>query len=319
MKTFPMFLKTDSRRIVIFGGGEQAAQKARLALKTEAEILIITHEADSELTAFADAGKLRITTPHASMFENTILAFIATGCKGADAAWASIAKDHNILTNVVDYPDLCDAYTPSIVDRSPVVVAIGTEGTAPVLGRQIKSRIEELLEPRLGDLAAAAGRLRASVSQKIPGHQRRDFWRWVFSDTPRKLFAQGHECSAIDLIKRMIDSEAKPEPTGRLTMLDVRAAQSDLLTLRAVNRLQNADVIFHEADCDASILELARRDAERVVVHQNPAAPIRTRVEDHANVVWLFGELGQQYAGTDAFTDKEGVTEVLPRAIGVSA
>jgi len=71
------------------------------------------------------------------------LVFVATGCKGADAGWAQLAKDQGTVVNVVDYPDLCDAYTPSIVDRDPVVIAIGTEGTAPILGRQIKSQIEQ--------------------------------------------------------------------------------------------------------------------------------------------------------------------------------
>ena len=100
---------------------------------------------------------------------------------GSDAALHALAKEGGAVVNVVDQPDLCDAITPSIVDRDPVVVAIGTEGTAPVLARQIKTRMEELLEPRLGDLAALAGRLRDRAAMRLGPRQRRDLWRWVFN------------------------------------------------------------------------------------------------------------------------------------------
>jgi len=138
MKTFPMFLKMANRRVVIVGGGEQATQKCRLMLKTEAQVTILRGP---------------ITVGH---FEDTALAFIATGCPGMDTALHALAKAAKTVVNVVDQPDLCDAITPSIVDRDPVVVAIGTEGTAPVLARQIKTRMEEVLEPRLGDTTPQA-------------------------------------------------------------------------------------------------------------------------------------------------------------------
>ncbi|MEM6307491.1 MAG: bifunctional precorrin-2 dehydrogenase/sirohydrochlorin ferrochelatase, partial [Pseudomonadota bacterium] len=147
MKTFPMFLQMTDRRVVIVGGGEQAAQKSRLLLKTEAQIDIVALELDAELRALADRGRVNwIKTPITpAVFADTALVFVATGCPGMDAAIHALAKAAGTVVNVVDQPALCDAITPSIVDRDPVVVAIGTEGTAPVLGRQIKTRVEEML------------------------------------------------------------------------------------------------------------------------------------------------------------------------------
>lgn len=132
MKTFPMFLKMAGRRVVIFGGGEQAAQKTRLMLKTEAEIVVVAAELEPELAGLASGGRIRHWTKVTpDLFENTALVFVATGDRATDEPLAALARAAGVVTNVVDAPDLCDAFTPSIVDRDPLVVAIGTEGAAP--------------------------------------------------------------------------------------------------------------------------------------------------------------------------------------------
>ena len=132
MKTFPMFLKMAGRRVVIFGGGEQAAQKVRLMLKTEAEIVVVAPALEPELATLAASGRVvRAVGDEAGLFAGAALAFVATGAPEEDARLAASARAAGVLVNVVDAPDLCDAYTPSIVDRDPLVVAIGTEGAAP--------------------------------------------------------------------------------------------------------------------------------------------------------------------------------------------
>ena len=147
MKTFPMFLQMAGRRVVIVGGGEQAAQKARLILKSEATVMVWAPDLDPELQGLAAEGRIHhetgpITT---ATFAGSALTFIATGCPGIDMALHAIAKDAGATVNVVDQPDLCDAITPSIVDRDPVTIAIGTEGAAPVLARAIKADLEARL------------------------------------------------------------------------------------------------------------------------------------------------------------------------------
>ena len=178
------------------------------------------------------------------------------------------------VVNVVDRPELCDATTPSIVDRDPVVVAIGTEGTAPVLGRAIKTKIEALIPPGVGRLAALAGRLRSAVARDLPQASRRAFWAWVFKGAPAKRHHSGAEAEAAEMIKAAIRSKRVPDASGggHIALVGAGPGARDLLTLRAVERLQEADVIYYDRLVDPDVLELARRDAERVFVGKDVGA-----------------------------------------------
>lgn len=277
MKTFPMFLTMQKRRVVIAGGGEQAAQKCRLMLKTEATIIVIAPTLNAELHDLYRTGKIQWQADPImpAVFADTALVFIATGCRAADACLHMLAKSADALVNVVDQPNLCDAITPSIVDRSPVVVAIGTEGTAPVLARQIKSRMEELLEPRLGDLAALSGRLRAQAAQRLDARDRRDLWRWVFGGPARATHARGGEREAAQMIKQAIETaDFGGQDIIPVALIGAGPGASDLITLRAVQRLQNADIIFYDTQVGPEILDLARRDAERILVADLPRSQL---------------------------------------------
>ena len=273
MKTFPMFLKTDGRRIVVVGGGEQAAQKVRLALKTSAEIVVVSDAPDAEIADLARQGRVTLRTGalEAAVFENAVLAFVATEDGAVQADAHALARRCGVLVNVVDAPDLCDAFTPSIVDRDPVVVAIGTEGTAPVLARGLKAKLETMLEPRLGDLAALAGRLRGQAAALDP-RRRRDLWRWVFNGEPRTLHAAGREREAAAMVKDAITVGVTPDAraAGFVSLVGAGPGARDLITLRGAQRLQEADVIFYDRLVDPELLELARRDAERVYVGKTP-------------------------------------------------
>ncbi len=271
MKTFPMFLKLSGRRVVILGGGEQAAQKTRLMLKTEAEIVIVARGLDPELAALAARGRVR-HVPEATpgLLTGAALAFVATGDPAEDARLAAMAQGAGVLTNVVDAPDLCDAFTPSIVDRDPLVVAIGTEGAAPVLARQVKTAVETMLEPRVGELAALAGRLRDEVAARVAPARRRAFWSWVFSAAPRRAHARGAEHEAARLLKDAIAQGGAGAEGGSVALVGAGPGARDLITLRGVQRLQEADVIFYDRLVDPDLLELARRDAERVYVGKAP-------------------------------------------------
>ncbi|MEJ6392700.1 siroheme synthase CysG [Gymnodinialimonas sp. 2305UL16-5] len=270
MKSFPMFIRTTGRRVIIVGGGEQAAQKARLILKTDAQILLIWPELEPELQGLVEDGRAEWHrgTVEAALFEGAAMAFVATGCPGSDGAIHALVTAARCPVNVVDRPDLCDITTPSLVDRDPVVVAIGTEGTAPVLARQIKTQVEQMLAPNLGGLAALAGRLRGAVAQGVPRAKRRGFWRWVFDGEPRRDWTRGAERDAAKVLKAAIAAGQAPDQRedGLITLVGAGPGAKDLLTLRAVARLQEADVIFYDRLVDEEVLELARRDAERVYV-----------------------------------------------------
>ena len=275
MKSFPMFIRTNGRRVVICGGGEQAAQKARLILKTDAQIVLAALTLEDELSALVASGDAQwhqgpIT---AELFDDAAMAFVATGCPGVDASLHAVVRAARCPVNVVDQPDLCDITTPSLVDRDPVVVAIGTEGTAPVLARQIKTEIEQLLPRTLGGLAGLAGRLRPSVTAKVPRAKRRAFWAWVFKGEPRTTWVRGAEREAANTIKAAIAQGGAPEASGgSIALVGAGPGARDLLTLRAVERLQEADVIYYDRLVDVEVLELARRDADRVFVGKHVGA-----------------------------------------------
>lgn len=273
MKTFPMFLQMAGRHVVIVGGGEQAAQKARLILKTEARLVLVARDLDAELATLVAKGRAeQVTTLSVEVFRGAALVFVATGCVGADYAAHALAKQAGAVVNVVDRPALCDATTPSIVDRDPVVVAISTEGTAPVLARQIKSKMETLLEPALGELAALAGRLRPLVARQIPRNQRRFFWQWVFDGPPRQAMARGAMRAAATLVKDILAGGEIGAEQGAIALVGAGPGAADLLTLRALRLLQEADVIYYDRLVDPAALELARRDAERVFVGKEVGA-----------------------------------------------
>jgi uroporphyrin-III C-methyltransferase / precorrin-2 dehydrogenase / sirohydrochlorin ferrochelatase len=276
MKSFPMFIRTTGRRVVIAGGGEQAAQKTRLILKTDATIVLFAPKLDDELAALAADG--RVTRHHdiadPSLFDGAAMAFIATGCPATDGCLHKLAQAARCPVNVVDQPDLCDITTPSIVDRDPVVVAIGTDGTAPVLARQIKTQVEQMLPVNIGGLAALAGRLRGAVAGRVARHRRRAFWVWVFSGAPRTTWVRGAEREAAQSIKAAIamGGATPASDRGSVALVGAGPGARDLLTLRAVQRLQEADVIFYDRTVDADVLELARRDAKRVLVSDHSSA-----------------------------------------------
>ncbi|MEM6759489.1 MAG: siroheme synthase CysG [Pseudomonadota bacterium] len=337
MKAFPMFIKTSARRVIIVGGGEQAAQKARLMLKTDARIVLAAPRLDVELQSLVETGRAEhYAGPlDEGFFAGAAMVFIATGCIGIDASVHSVAKAARAMVNVVDQPDLCDMTTPSLVDRDPVVVAIGTEGTAPVLARQIKTQLEEQLPQSLGGLAALAGRLRAAVAGRVPQAGRRAFWRWVFSDAPRQMWDRGAEAHAAQRIKDAIAQGGAPRETsaGSIALVGAGPGARDLLTLRAVQRLQEADIIFYDRLAGEEALELARRDAERVYVGKQPGAHSWPQEKITARIVaeakkglkvvrlksgdpGIFGRAGEELAGARS----EGIdVEIVPGVTAASA
>lgn len=237
-------------------------------LKTEAKIIVASGLLNFELQSLCDEGLLiHYHGPIDQDFlSGAALLFIATPDQAKAIAHAKLARRIGVLVNTVDLPDYCDAYTPSIVDRDPVIVAIGTEGMAPVLAQSIKTRVEEFLEPNLGVLTRFTGNLRDQVATQIPPEKRRPFWNWVFRGQPREEFSRGNETAAIDLIETALSNgfQQANAPIGRISILEANRANPDLISLRGVKRLQEADIILFDDAVAPGFLELARRDANRI-------------------------------------------------------
>ena len=216
MKQFPLFLTLDRARVLIVGGAESAAQKFRLLSRTTARISIMAPDLVPELSQAVSDGRAEhipvVLDP--SVFQGARLVVTTSDCPAFDASVAALAKAAGALVNAVDRPALSDFIMPAIVDRDPVVVAIGTEGTAPVLARQIKTRVEQMLEPGLGGFAALLGRLRARVAHRIAPKDRRRFWEWVMAG-PRQTFADGDETAARADLERAIETSHVPDLGSR--------------------------------------------------------------------------------------------------------
>ena len=265
MRYFPIFIDLKDRTVVVVGGGEDSLRKVRLLSRTGARIIVVAENLHDELSVNPRVEWL------ARRFEASLLDG-ATLAVSADAQLNEIvseaARARGIPVNAVDRPALSTFIVPSIVDRSPLVVAIGTEGTSPMLGQGLRARIDAMLPQALGKLAEAAGALRGRVAEAVPaGNRRRSFWKRFFFGDVRDAFVAGESANYGSLVETLLHDEAAPIK-GRVSFVSAGAGDPELLTLKAQRKLQEADVIVHDRFVAAGIMEMARRDAVRIPLDQ---------------------------------------------------
>ena len=264
MQHFPIFLAVAGRRIVLSGGGDAAMAKLRLLMKTTAHLTVIAPDVTPEISAWAAAGKLRIINRAMEPGDTLCAAlfYAANEDDAEDARVAAIAHADGALVNIVD--NLADSQfiTPAIVDRDPVVVAIGTEGAAPVLARAIKADIEERLPVSLGVLARIGKTFRHAVDVLPMGRKRRDFWAdFYFQNGPKAMDAAG-EAAIIPALETLLDNHITARSkVGHVDLVGAGPGDPELLTLKARKALDKADVVIHDNLVTAESLELARREA----------------------------------------------------------
>ena len=286
MQHFPIFLNVRNARIVLSGGGEAALAKLRLLLKTEARIAVFAPDPAAEITRWAKDGKLNLTRRalQAGDVAGAALFYAADEDAAEDARTAAIARAEEALVNIVDNLEDSAFITPAIVDRDPVIVAIGTEGAAPVLARAIKADLEARLSPSLG-LLAQIGKAFRPLADKLPmGRKRREFWAdYYFDEGPRAFDADGADGAeaALDmLLNRHLGTEAEP---GHVDFVGAGPGDPELLTLKARNALDRADVVIHDRLVTAEVLELARREAVLVDVGKTGFGP--STAQEHINAL----------------------------------
>lgn len=283
MKYFPIYIDLERQPVLVVGGGEQAAQKIRLLAKTNALITVVTETLVPELEDCAADGRIRVERRRFRPGDvaDRRLVYAATGEDETDQAVAEAARARNLPVNVVDRPDACSFITPAIVDRDPVTVAIGTEGAAPVLAREIKTRLERDLPAGLGRVAERARSLRGRVAREIgDGRRRRRLWERLLRGRFRERVLAGDEAGAALAVETEIGALGQGvEDAGRVTLVGCGPGDPDLLTLRAQQRLQDADVLVVDRLVNPRILEFARRDAERIFVGKTPGGPATSQDE----------------------------------------
>jgi uroporphyrin-III C-methyltransferase/precorrin-2 dehydrogenase/sirohydrochlorin ferrochelatase len=323
LNTFPLSYKVAGQRIVIVGGGEEARNKARLAVKTTALVVIIASKIKAD---FSHLGATVVERPFvAADLDGAALLFVADD--GPDGAVAkAAARARRIPTNVVDMPGECDFYTPSIIDRAPLTVAISSEGEAPVLARLVRARIEAVLAPELGALARLAGRMRDRVQRLLPeGRARRHYFEAL----------AGSDLRTIGDAERLLAAHAARLEPGIVHLIGAGPGAIDLLTLRAQRLLQEADVIVHDQLVPAAVIEMGRRDAERIAVGKARGHHSFTQAQINALLVrlaregkrvarlkggdpMLFGRAGEEIAALReegiAYTIVPGISAALAAA-----
>lgn len=268
MQHFPIFVDTDNRLIVVSGGGEAALAKLRLLLKTRARVAVYAAQPLPDVTRLAAEGRLALTRrPLAEGdADGALLLYAANEDPAEDRRAAALGQAAGALVNIVD--NLADSafITPAIVDRDPVVVAIGTEGAAPVLARAVKADLEARLPVQIGLLARLGKAFRHAADALPTGGARRAFWAdYYFDKGPRALEHNG-EAGANQALKALLaQHQARPAPKGRVDLVGAGPGDPDLLTLKARKALDAADVIIHDRTIAPEILELARREAHFVV------------------------------------------------------
>lgn len=336
MRHLPIFRDLQGARVVIAGGGEVARAKLRTLLKTHAAIHVYAADPLPELRALATQGRITLTLRALAEgdADGAALVYAADFDRVEGARVAAIARAAGALVNVADDAEGSDFISPAIVDRDPVVVAIGTEGAAPVLARRIKAQIDAALPQSLGPLARIAQGFRHAATAVPFGAPRRTFWARFFDTVGPAALARGGEPAVEAALPALLtDTLAGAPAPGRVAFVGAGPGDPELLTLKARRALHEADVILHDRLVPAAILDLARREALFVDVGKTPwgvswaQSDIDALAVQHAQsgaqVVRLksgdpgvFGRLDEEIAALDA----AGVAwEVVPGITAAAA
>ena len=324
MHNFPAFMKLRGRRVVLVGGGDAAVAKVRLLMAAGADLAVVSPDPASEIRQWFEAGQLDIRTRRFRDWDlrNAVLAIGASEDDELDRRVAAAARKRGIPVNVVDRPELSDFIVPSIVDRGPVTVAISSDGASPVLARRLREQIETLVPANLDRLAEFLRSFRGAVKAKITTFDaRRRFWEEVIDGPIARDVLAGRESRAREAMLSRINRPSE-QPTGRGHVAIVGAGPGDpeLLTVKALRALQDADVVVHDRLVGDDVLELIRRDAERIYVGKsksNHSVP-QEGINDLLNTLAKAGKRVVRLKGGDPFVFGRGGEELdALRAAGV--
>jgi uroporphyrin-III C-methyltransferase/precorrin-2 dehydrogenase/sirohydrochlorin ferrochelatase len=297
MRYFPLFVDLRDRLVVVVGGGPVAERKLELLAASGARLRLVAPALTARLMAARDAGRLEHRARHFEPADLDGARFViaATADTEVNRAVASAAEARGILVNVVDDLGLSAAILPAIVDRSPVVVAISTQGTSPALARRLRAQVESVVDGSLGRIASFAAAWRERIKGAIGDlAERRRFYDWLVDGPAGELVRHGRLPAAARLVAEALarrgggPAATAGRRSGSVTLVGAGPGDPGLLTLAGLRALQSADVILHDRLVSKEVLALARREAELVEVgksgggHNVAQARIHELLSEHA-------------------------------------
>ncbi|WP_282677141.1 siroheme synthase CysG [Serratia marcescens] len=295
MDYLPIFADLKQRPVLVVGGGDVAARKVDLLQRAGAEIRIVAQSLSPELEQQRQQGQVlwlgKSFDPQ--QLDDVFLAIAATDDNALNAAVFAEADKRRVLANVVDDQPRCSFIFPSIIDRSPLVVAVSSSGQAPVLARLLREKLEALLPASLGQMAQVAGRWRGQVKRRLASiGERRRFWEKIFGGRFATLVANGQTAQAERQLEQDLQRFAAGDEgaQGEIALVGAGPGDVGLLTLRGLQVMQQADVVLYDHLVSGEILDLVRRDAERICVGKRAGA--HSVIQEETNR--LLVELAQQ-------------------------
>ena len=317
MDFLPIFLNIRNRPCLVVGGGSVAERKVSLLMDAGADITIVSLNLCDSLKALLDDGQLSFR--HGEFIDDDIdgkvLIIAATDDRQVNEKISSLANERGIPVNVVDNPDLCSFIMPSIIDRSPVQIAVSTGGASPVLARTLRSRLESMIPSAYGRLGVLMEEFREKAKQVFSSvDERRGFWEKILSGPIVEMVMAGQDDKAREnLLHAFEDAENHVSTkTGEVYLVGAGPGDPDLLTFRALRLMQQADVVVYDRLVSKQVLDLVRRDAERIYVgkeRSNHAVP----QEDINHLLARLGKEGKKVCrlkGGDPFIFGRGGEEI---------
>src|SRR5262252_903830 len=316
MDYLPVFLRLQRQPVVVVGGGTVASRKVTALLKAGAQVTVIAPAVQPQLAAQAIRRELRhVAAPFSrEHLDEAVAVIAATDDAVVNGAVSRAAQERRIPVNVVDDASLSTFIFPAIIDRSPILVAVSSAGQAPVLARRVRAQIEALLPARLGALARFMGERRRAVQRALGALGRRRFWERIVSGPVAGRVLAGDESGAAHAFGReLLTSQVTAAPAtggsslGEVYLIGAGPGDPDLLTLRALQLLQQADVILYDRLVSPQVLERARRDAELIFVGKTGGDP------------FVFGRGGEELEALAAHDIPCTVVPGITAALGAGA
>ncbi|MES2624165.1 MAG: siroheme synthase CysG [Pseudomonadota bacterium] len=314
MDYLPIFLRLKDQRALVVGGGHVAMRKVQMLLRTQAKIRLVAPEIIPSLQSLLQENGHEIVQREfrSDDLVNVKLVIAATNSPEVNEAVYTAAVALNLPVNVVDQPHLCSFIFPSIIDRSPVVVAVSSGGSSPVLARLLRARLETYIPSAYGSLASLLGQYRQVVKQKITSlTQRMRFWEQVINGPVAELMMSGQQEKAEKLLLQNLAQDQQIS-NGEVYLVGAGPGDPDLLTFRALRLMQQADVVLYDRLVSQQILDMTRQDAERIHVGKQRAMHTVPQEEISSMLVTLAlqGKRVLRLKGGDPFIFGRGGEEI---------